>query len=915
MADKKINSMWVLLGATAGMCCSPAVLLAADDERVVQEVVVVGIKGSLERSLDIKRESKGFVDAISAEDVGKLPDANIAEALQRIPGVAIQRSRGEGDFVSIRGLGPDFVRGTINGRTVVSGTETFDSTLSGGSASSTGRATNFDILPSEVINTLEVVKSPSAKHVEGGIGGIVNIKTARPIEYGNKLAFSAEATYREFNKDTDPRASGLFSWVNDEETFGILGSIAYSERNIREDFDRGFGLLSFAPNDDPMTPIVEPSFDTDLDGVGDLGSAFVPLTNNIETFDEERERITFTTTVEWLPDDSSRVVFDALYSQRDITHDEQQAIIVTLPTAAMANPDGSVPVPGSTINGNVINPIATNIGPELVSDEQEAEEDFLSLGFNYSRDFDNWKFSTDVAYAEANGKLDFDRVVIVGDGTADAGNYLFSAGFDGNGFNIVNASTASLSNPGNYFVRNGRVTRTENDDEEFSFQFDVTHELESSIFSSVELGLRYRTREKDVSRADFDGSLGNVRFSDQFSFSSGQGNLLDGGIGPINFRDFIFADVGSTLAAVGNPQPVADPLGTYNTEEDTLAGYIQLNVESEILGIPVVGDVGLRIIETDQDISGQFAGFVIVPNPVPAGIDTLALNGQIDNINFDDSYTNYLPSVNLRFELADDVYLRFAASKSLTRATFEDLSPQIDINPNATADLNGDGIAANATLGNPELEPSESINYDLGVEWYFAEGSALYAGLFYKDIDDFVAVTTNTSVAISGVVFDSVSQPDNQGEAEITGLELGYQHTFASGFGYSLNATFTDTEAEFTSTGEEFDFPGVSDTSYNGTVFYDNGQFEARLVYSWRSEFLERASDVFENEIHNQEFGQLDASVSYRLTDNLAVVLTAVNLTDENADATTRRAGAFGSQFLSESHVGTRYSLGIRGTF
>ncbi|MCP3674426.1 MAG: TonB-dependent receptor plug domain-containing protein, partial [Gammaproteobacteria bacterium] len=201
-------------------------------------IVVTGTRSSLEKALAVKQDSTGFLDAISAEGIGKLPDNNVAEALQRVTGVTIQRSRGEGDFVSIRGLGPEFVRGTINGRSIVSGTETYDSTLSGGYATSTGRATNFDILPSEIINMLEVVKSVSAKHVEGGIGGIVDVKTARPLVVGDKSVVSASASYRDFAEETDPNGAALISWVNDKENFGLLGSISSSKRTIREDFSR-----------------------------------------------------------------------------------------------------------------------------------------------------------------------------------------------------------------------------------------------------------------------------------------------------------------------------------------------------------------------------------------------------------------------------------------------------------------------------------------------------------------------------------------------------------------------------------------------------------------------------------------------------------------------------------------------------
>ena len=208
-----------------------------DGEKISEEIVVRGIKGSLQRALATKENASGFVDAISAEDVGKLPDNNVAEALQRVAGVAIERSRGEGDFISIRGLGADFVKGTVNGRTLLSSTESIDPIFNGLSTTSAGRATNFDILPSELVTGLEVSKSVSASQLEGGIAGSVEAKTARPLDLGNKSSFSITGTDREFNSQFDPNVSGLLSWTNGENV-GVLTSVSYSKRSIREDFSR-----------------------------------------------------------------------------------------------------------------------------------------------------------------------------------------------------------------------------------------------------------------------------------------------------------------------------------------------------------------------------------------------------------------------------------------------------------------------------------------------------------------------------------------------------------------------------------------------------------------------------------------------------------------------------------------------------
>lgn len=881
-----------------------------NEDENLEVIEVTGVWSSLEKSLSVKQDSTGFVDAISAAGVGKLPDSNVAEALQRVTGVAIQRSRGEGDFVSIRGLGPEFVRGTINGRSIVSGTETFDSTLSGGTASSTGRATNFDILPSEIISTLEVVKSASAKHVEGGIGGIVDVKTARPLEIGNKAVVSLAANHRDFSEKTDPNGAALLSWANDKEDFGLLGSVSYSKRSIREDFSRSFGWLPWG------------TYDTDSNGLSDRKDIIVPLSNNLDSYKEERERLTFNGTAQWVIDDSSELTFDIIYSKKDTEHDEQSAILVSLPNGYPQNPDNSFDVPASEFVGNTLPHIISNLPPEVVSDSQVAKDDLLSLGLNYRKEIGAWTLSSDFSYSDAGGELAFDRAVIVGDGKGDNGKYLFDYVASNNGIAVDYKGDASLSNPANYFIRNGRVTRTKNDDSELAFSFDVSREIDSDFVSSIEMGARYRTREKEVNRRDFDGSLGaNLRLSDvpgANTFTRGHDNFLNGGkSGDFNYSDILFADVDSTLkyaASKGTDiSPKFDPLGSYNIEEDTIAAYVQLNLDGEIGNVPFIGDFGFRVVHTQQDISGFTRPFSIDGTQTPGKL--IFTSETNEAISFDDSYVNVLPSLNLRFELDDDLFLRVAASKSLTRPTFQALSPSLKINPSATIDQNNDGIAATANSGNSSLKPYESTNFDLGVEWYFGKASAIYGSVYYKEIEDFIATVTNQNVTIGSVVFDSVSQPDNQGVAQLVGLELGYQQSFESGFGYLVNASFTDNSAEFTD-GGDIPFPGVSELSYNLAGYYENGPLNARIAYSYRSDFLLLASDVFTNQVFVEDYAQLDASASYDVSDSMTIFFQAVNLTDENTEAfTSNKSKSLSRQFLSEGHVGRTFTLGVRASF
>ena len=887
-----------------------------DANMLLEEVVVTGIRSSLERALDIKQQATGFVDAISAEDIGKLPDQNVAEALQRVPGVAIQRSRGEGDFVSIRGLGSDFVRGTINGRSLINATETVDPIFNGNRVTSTGRAANFDVLPSEVINTLEVVKSTSAKHVEGGIGGSVNLSTARPLTLGNKKAGSVTSTYRDFNEETDPSFSGLFSWADESNRFGVLGAVSYAERSIREDFSRTFGWFpSFG---------ISSQLDTNDDGIGDAGPGAVPfpLSNNAEAYEEDRERLTLTGTLQWAGEDSELVV-DLLYSEREVEERHQNLIFLPI----IREGDGD-------LAGRTVNPL---------------EDELLTLGVNFTQAVGDWELTTDVSYSKAEGDNTFDRVRIDGDN----GNFAFdssigSSGFTINQTNLGGGAATDLGNPANFVISVFDDRFASNEDEELALQFDAVRVINHSVVSSIEIGARIRTREKTIQRAANGNGIGvagaGVTLADIGAYHSGASNFLDGmwrsnfGYNSLLFPDNPAARANAAIRAYMTANGLstalsADPFGSFEVEEDTYASYVQLNLDGDIAGVSYIGDFGFRVVLTRQTVNGSDAEFVITDN---GGMDTTVFDtlttGTATAVSFDDSYANVLPSLNLRFELAEAFYLRVAANKSMTRPTFNDLAPAFSINANSSSNLNGDNYAVSLSAGNPALKPYESTNFDLGVEWYFAESSALYAGLFHKEIEEFVAVVTNNNVTeLAGnpiraigvemdgsrnpIAIDQVSQPDNQGEAQITGLEIGYQQAFDSGFGYITNITLTENSAEFEATGEDIDFPGVSEVSYNLTAYYESGPLQARLSYSFRSDYLVEASAIgFGGQIFNDDYAQLDGSVSYEVTDNFTVFLNAVNLTDEDQDVFQILPG-IGRRYSSTSHVGPRFAFGVRGTF
>ena len=905
--------------------------LAQDaSETVTEEIVVIGIRGSLDRALGVKRNANGFADAVSAEDVGKLPDHNIAEALQRVPGVAISRNRGEGDFISIRGLGPNFVRGTINGQTLVSATETRHATRSGAVESSTGRETNFDVLPTEVINRLEVFKTPSAEHVEGGIGGVVNVQTHQPLGLGNRMAGSVQATYRGFNGETDPSASGIASWVDDDGTFGLLGAIAYSRRSIREDENDSYGYADF---DLPI--------DTMADGTADLTGAFHPFANNPAIYHEDRERTTLQGAAQWQLGGTSALTLNAMYSNRDIGNlgtlleigvccDFNKAVLGN----GIKNADKSQQIPGIDVVDNTAVGYPFSSVVAVITDEQVVDDDLYNVSLTYEADFsDDWNVSADLAYAAAEGYLSFQRVSM-----ATYDNVPFDLSVANRQINLAQRPGGpDLSDLSSYFTRNADAIERFNKDDEFALAFDAARSMQDQGWlSAVKFGARYRSRNKDkndhtnqnANNDEFDAS--GIGTDNTFS----AGSLL-GGDTPIPFADIPFPDVSAQRAYVMGQNPAASfdspfsALLSYATEEDTLAAYVQLDIDGNWGEIPVTGNVGIRYVQTQQDIGAYSQPFRINNDETSSNnLGTVEiLDPTVETDVFSSDYTNVLPSLNLRFELNNDVVVRVAASQSVSRPTFSQLAPGLtSINP----------TQRQANSGNPDLVAYESTNFDLGIEWYFADTSIVYVSAFAKRMDNFIGTVTalaprgaghdgdgdgiedglGSEIVRFGVGFASLSQPQNQGEAGIDGIEIGYQHVYENGFGYLVNATAIDSSAEFVSgskAGEILPFEGVSDSSYNVTVFYENERFQARLAYSYRDKFVfpTLSSDVFTNTVYFDDYAQLDGSFSYIVSDTYTVFFNAINITGEDrslfSDIETRP--------ISLARVGSRYELGFRGSF
>ncbi len=850
---------------SAAAAASVAEAAQAEEAATVEEVVVTGgFANSLARALSEKRKAANVVDGISAEDIGKFPSNNIAEALQRVPGVAITRDRGEGLFVRVRGLGPNFQVVTLNGRSAAVNENMRDSGQS-------GRQFRFDTLPSELVAGVEVNKTPLASTDEGAIGGVVDIKTFRPLDLGRTtLALSATASRPELAGATDPRLSGLASWTNAAGTLGLLAAVVYDQRTLRQDRITGVGW-SYS---DPTTTLGKSLI---AQGIELYPTAIRPTLER-----EDRERKGVVLSAQYRPTDATEITLDATYTKLDDHYDELTYSVDQTVSTLVA---GSAVVKDKTLVGGTVTS-TSQIGREV----SDLAHDNLMVAGKIRQKLQDWTLTADLAYARAYSETSnpITRTRLLG----AIGQTTFSMTKADDAIPSVTFATADLNNPSLLPFR--RIEWRVNDatDDETALQFDAERPVAWGPLSRLQFGVKYRERSRSYNRADinFTTNLANKYFGAEYFDAFPVSDFLGGVDGTLPTR-WVMPDPDAFWALADKTQKGtarADQRNSYFVSEDIAAGYALSDLDTQLLGAPLRGQVGVRVAQTKQVSSGY------------ADNGTAAIP-----VRYQKTYTDVLPTVNFAWELSDALQARFAAAKVITRPSLADLAPRLT--------LNSSGTVLTAVGGNPQLQPFEAWQYDATLEWYFAPGSALIAGAFYKDITTFV-YSQKTNIVVDGQTYQLTS-PTNGGGAKIKGVELAYQHLFKSlpapfdGLGFLANYTYTDTEATYSPTLKDA-MVNVAKNSFNLTGFYEKGPFAARASYSWIDDVLQDVGGAGLSALNDKAFGSLDASVSYKLTPQVTVAVEGQNLTDASQWQFVK-----GGWFGGYTNYGRTVSFGLRAKF
>lgn len=817
----------------------------------VEVIEVTGIRGSLKQALNNKRFSDAVVDSISAEDIGKFPDKNIGDALQRIPGITVSRDFSEVDGVTIRGTAPQHSLVLLNGQNVAS-VGWFD-------LAPFNRSFNFEMLSAEQVAGMDVYKSVESNVNEGAIGGTINLKTRRPLDLDANTVFaSTEGAYSKSDGDWSANGSGLYSWKNDNDNFGILAAYSVENINVYRETLRSFG----APG-----PLNNP------DSAGNIPTAPGAMASIL--FDEERKRESTQITLQYQASDRLNFVLD--YNDFSLKNEHLNTAMFAVPqlfseydaTTAVVN-DKGVTTRVTTVPFGGEQPLVPLFNNSIVR-TPHMQMDVLNLTAEYEQD--DWTLSAVIGQSTAKSR---------GLQSSTWWGNLENSEKTGFTFDISGPHELDLTHPDYAMDHDQMMIHNEfsfvnniRDNEINYAQLDFQHNLDYGIFTSLQAGVKIQDQEFSARIDRYDDGLIQKAMADGLRLSDYNGGHVsglhgkEGRSGTLSAFALMNNDIWDYAHANKSATRATE---AFSIEEDITSAYVKANFSGEGFR----GNLGVRFVDTDVASTGE--------------IDGQPATGK-------KSYSNILPSLNIVADLSQDVLLRFAAGSSVARPDYDQMKMSASLVPTMET----------ATIGNPDIEPYKSDQYDLGLEWYFDPSSLLGVTLFQKNISDYI-YTTAAREALDGCSQSClVTRFRNVGTADVSGVEFQYQQDFGNGFGAQFNYTYTDSSV-VNPAGEKQRLDRVSRNSFNIAAYYEDDTFSARLAYNARDEWLSFESSALAT---NKPYHQLDASFVWHVTDYLDVSVEGVNILNEARITTLPEFDVY----HSIDEYGARYFVGASVKF
>ena len=903
-------------------------------DAATQEVVVTGFRQSLNAALNEKRQSVAAIDAIVAEDIGKFPDQNLAESLQRIPGIAIQRDGGEGRSITVRGLSGQFTAVRVNGMQALT-------TSSDGASADRDRSFDFNVFASELFSSLVVHKTAEPSLDEGSLGAVVDLNTGNPLggKTGLTGAFSAQAQYNDLGKNWGPKVSGLVAWKSPSGTVGVSLSAAYSKltqlemgnnsvRWAQARFDSVAGTPCWS------TANVGGSYKPSA-GCDAVSLAFHPRIPRYGEVSHDRRRLGVTGSFQWSPTDHTKLSLDGLYSDYKETREEKWGEVL------FRSNERSIDVTNYKIddNNNLISATINDAWVRVEHYQRKLDTEFYQFSADLKQDIGD-RFHIDLlgGFSKSDANIPQETTLILDDRDAQGYSYDYS-----NMNHPVLTFGTSVTDPANFQLAEIRDRPSNNTNKFRTGSLKTTYDVTDGF--KIEAGAVYRRYDYNLyeaardtvvcptkSTAAPDVVLGTITCTPSSVSGAAavygfpvNGNLTDlftlkgAGQPSGTTTQWVVADLknAADFTHLYDRTAVPNLSNIRSVREKDKGGYLQFDAKGNILGLDYSFSGGVRYVQTVQSSTGYNSGQLVTVGR---------------------TYSDWLPSFNLAFYPTHDIILRGAIGKVMTRPSLGNLTPGGSV----------DGFNYKVSFGNPQLDPFRATAFDVGAEWYFARESALTVSLFKKNIESFpLSVTRTGTFASTGLPLSVIlasspaaSNPEGQlwtissiGNAtggSLKGIEIGVQGPFRflpgflSHFGGIANATFISSTVQYHVTGPatvpgggnpgsdlDATLYGLAKRSYNATLYYDDGRFSARASVAYRSGFIDNASatgNVFEgyNPITN-----VDASIRYKLTQHLELSLEGTNLTDAYRD---RYVDLESDRNYEYNHFGRTFMFGARFT-
>jgi len=928
-------------GSAAAQATAAAAPAAAAATTNVEEIVVTGFRGSLQQALQMKKTSAITADTILAEDIGKFPDLNLSESIQRIPGVALQRDAGEGREISVRGLGPQFTRVRINGMEALSTTGTSDA--NGGV--NRGRAFDFNVFASDLFNSITVNKTAEAATEEGSLGATVDLRTARPFDYkGFTFVVSGQEGYNDLSEKYNPRGAILIADQTADGTFGGLLSVAYNRRDTK---DIGTSTVRWATGN-----AFAPGFRSVLPGAGvtlaQADAAFHPRFPRFDDYTDHEDRLGATGSLQWRPNDKTLFSFDALYADFKATREERYleapSFSVSGACTAATTASGACGIAQTDVVSATLDPATNTLTKGTFNNvDLRVEDRFDKLDTKFTQftlagehEFnDQWKADFVAGHAKSDftnpiqTTLTFDQLNVQ--------NYSYD--YTQGRVPLLSYGSANLTSPSAWTLTQIRerpqTALNTYDNAQVNLYFTPYEPLKLSggldykKYAFITTELRRSNGTTANQEAVIPAGIAAIPVSSYSQVTTLNTKGLDAPSGTAVNWLVPNLDVANGLLSLYDqtafggafhlgPEPA---LGNNNSvhEKDT-GGFVQADWHTQLGAWPFRGNVGVRYVKTEQDASG----FTFV-NGAPLAITSSR------------EYSDTLPSINMVLEPYENFLVRFAAAKVMARPNLGSLTPSVTVSVS--------GANHTVTAGNPNLDPFRAKAYDLSFEWYFNKDSLISLALFRKDIDSFVqtkqqtavfhnnpfGIPDNVATAACGnlVGCDTTTTnwtftvPVNTPGGPVEGFEINYQQAFTflpgllSHTGALINYTHVKSSIQYINGSGVVvatnDLTGLSRESYNATLYYEDERISTRISAAYRSKYLTRVpgqetgTDV---DGTNSTFN-LDASFQYTWNQHLKFTVEGINLTDE-----------FQDQFNDSSnrvsfyhHTGREFMVGFRYTY